>query len=76
MRFAALFIFLTAFAANPVFAYVGPGPGLTMLGSLVGLVSSVVIAVLMLLLWPARLYYKKMKARKANPPRDDMPPSL
>lgn len=71
---------LTAFAiafalcASPALAYVGPGPGLTMLGSLVGLVGSLVAALLMILAWPLRLYYKKMKARKESG-NDTTPPA-
>lgn len=66
--FAALFI---AALADPAMAYVGPGPGLTMIGSLIGLVGSVVVALLMVIIWPLRLYYKKMKAKKPSAPSDN-----
>ena len=77
-RFALLTGLAAALAAAPALAYVGPGPGLTMLGSLVGLVGSLFVALFMILAWPLRLYYKKMKARKAGtatPPSDSTPPS-
>lgn len=65
----------TALWAGPAAAYVGPGPGLTMMGSLIGLVGSVLVALLMVLLWPIRLYYKKIKARQraAAPSAADAP---
>lgn len=56
----------------PAIAYVGPGPGITMVGSLIGLVGSVVAALLMVLAWPLRMYFNKRKAAKNN---SDHPPS-
>jgi membrane associated rhomboid family serine protease len=58
-------------AALPAMAYVGPGPGLTMIGSLIGLVGSILLALLMVLAWPLRLYLKKQKAKKAGTPPSD-----
>lgn len=75
MKRTAILFALIALAAQPAAAYVGPGPGLTMLGSLVGLVGSLLVAVFMILLWPMRLYYKKMKARKAGSKPSDTPPA-
>ena len=59
-------IMLTALISTPALAYISPGPGLTMIGSLVALFVSIIIAVLMVLLWPMRLFYKRWKARKCN----------
>lgn len=71
---------LLALASAPAMAYVGPGPGLTMIGSLIGLVGSVLVALLMVLIWPLRLYLKKKKAKKntagntgATPPAPPAP---
>ena len=67
---------LIAFMASPAIAYIGPGPGLTMLGSLVGLVGSLFAAFFMILAWPLRLYYKKYKARQTlKKPSSDTPPT-
>lgn len=63
LAFAALVFALTA---SPAAAYVGPGPGLTMIGSLIGLVGSVLVALAMVVVWPLRLYMKKKKAAKAK----------
>lgn len=59
-RIALPALFL-ALATSPALAYVGPGPGLTMIGSLIGLVGSVLVALLMVVVWPLRLYMKKRK---------------
>ena len=62
--------------AIPAHAYVGPGPGLTMIGSLIGLVGSIVVALLMIILWPLRLYMKKKKAANmAKGTNEITPPS-
>lgn len=58
-------------ASTPVCAYVGPGPGLTMIGSLIGLIGSVVVALLMVVIWPIRLYLKKKKAAVNSAPQDN-----
>ena len=64
-RSCLAFIAVSLLISSPALAYVGPGPGLTMIGSLIGLVGSVVLAVVMVLAWPLRMYFKKKKARKA-----------
>lgn len=50
----------------PAMAYVGPGPGLSMIGSLFALVGSVFAALFMVVFWPVRVYYKRWKRRKAG----------
>ena len=56
-------LFVMAF---PALAYVGPGPGLTMIGSLFTLVGGVIVALAMVLLWPLRLLVKRVRARKPD----------
>jgi hypothetical protein len=41
-------------------AYIGPGPGLGMIGALIGLVVTVITAIGAVLLWPLRTLLKKM----------------
>jgi hypothetical protein len=41
-------------------AYIGPGPGLGMIGALIGLVVTVITAIGAVLLWPLRALLKKM----------------
>jgi len=58
-------VVLMALATAPAQAYISPGPGLTMIGSLIALFGSIAVALAMVLLWPMRLFYKRWKARKS-----------
>lgn len=60
-------IFLIAMAAQPSLAYIGPGPGLSMIGSFFTLVAAIAIALFFVLLYPIRLLYKRRKQQKAQP---------
>ena len=57
---------LIAVVATPAYAYVGPGAGLTMLGSLWGLIIAVVFIVFGLLILPIKLMRNRMKKNKAE----------
>jgi hypothetical protein len=50
-------------------AYVGPGPGLTMVWAFVALLATVGLALLTALLWPVRMLLKRRK-NAAQPPQD------
>lgn len=65
--------------AAPAAAYVGPGPGLSMVGSFFTLIAGIAAALLMVLLLPMRSMYKRMKARQKaamadNPPEAEILP--
>ena len=47
-------------------AYVGPGAGISLLGSLWGLIVAVVLAIGMILFWPIRIMLRKRKAAQAD----------
>ncbi len=47
-------------------AYVGPGAGLSMLGSLVAIVVGVFIALVGLVVYPLKILKKKMQAKNAE----------
>ena len=59
-------LLLAALSPAPALAYMGPGAGLGMLGSLVAVVGAIVIAVFGLLILPVRMLLRKR--RKAAPP--------
>ena len=59
-------LLLLSLSASPAAAYVGPGAGLTLIGSLLAVVAAVLIAVIGLVLFPLRLLMKKMKAAKTQ----------
>jgi len=49
------------FQAGAAAAYVGPGAGISLVGSLFGLISAVVIAIGVVLLWPIRRIMRHFK---------------
>jgi len=57
----------TMLAAGPALAYLGPGAGLGMLGSLVAVIGAVLLAIFGLLILPVRMILKKRR-RQATPP--------
>ena len=67
---AVLVVFLAAAlaAAEPAFAYMGPGAGLGMLGSLVAVIAAVALAALGLVLVPVRMILKRRRKAQATTP--------
>lgn len=53
-------------AATPALAYMGPGAGLGMLGSLFALIGAALVALFGLIVLPVRMLMKRF--RKATPP--------
>lgn len=64
MRLVSIVMMLCLTAIEPAHAYVGPGPGLSMLGSLFTLLAGVALALAMVLIYPIRLLLKRRKAKK------------
>ncbi|MFW0777252.1 MAG: hypothetical protein ACN2B6_05990 [Rickettsiales bacterium] len=52
--------------SNTAFAYVGPGPALSMMGSAVTLIIGIGLALFMVLFYPLRLLWKKHKKNKST----------
>lgn len=48
-------------------AYVGPGPGLGMIGSFLTLLAGIFIALFFVLLYPIRLFLKRRRDKKNKP---------
>lgn len=48
-------------------AYIGPGAGISVLGSLLGILGTIVIAVGAILFWPVRKVLKRRKQATAVP---------
>lgn len=57
----------TLLAAGPALAYLGPGAGLGMLGSLFAVIGAVLLALFGLVILPVRMILKKRR-RQATPP--------
>ena len=62
--------FMAVFSAVPVYAYVGPGAGVSLISSLVGLVIAVFVALGAVLAWPIRRYLKKRKESSLGEPQE------
>ena len=61
--FAALAQMLPLSAAV-AYAYVGPGPGLTVIGALWAVIAAVLLAVLAIVRWPLRYLLRRLKGNK------------
>lgn len=57
---------LFGFYANPAAAYLGPGAGLGMVGSLIAVVIVGLVMVLGLIIYPIRLFKKRKSQAKVN----------
>lgn len=59
-----LLSFILFLSIPDALAYVGPGPGLAMIGPLLGLIGGVLLALALVLAYPIRLFLKRRKANK------------
>lgn len=64
---------MAVLSAVPVYAYVGPGAGVSLIGSLVGLVIAVFVALGAVLAWPIRRYLKKRKESSLGESQEESP---
>lgn len=55
------------FLPTAAMAYIGPGAGASLAGSLFGVLAAIFVAIGVVLFWPLRLVYKKLKGAKRNP---------
>jgi len=49
-------------------AYIGPGAGISVLGSLLSILATIVVAIGAIIFWPVRKFMKRRKARRESPP--------
>ena len=59
-------LLLGALVSVPALAYVGPGAGISVLGSLLGILATIVLAIAAIVMWPLRKMMKKKKAAAAK----------
>ena len=58
---------LILLAISPAaFAYIGPGAGISVLGSLLGILGTIVVAIGAIIFWPVRKFLKRKKQAKAT----------
>lgn len=63
-QYFVLTLFL-AMVAVPAHAYVGPGIAVAFVGYLFGPVIAIIVAIGLVLIWPARWLWKKLKKKNA-----------
>lgn len=63
--FPVFIIFAFTVLAAPLQAYVGPGAGISVLGSLLGILATIVVAIAAVIFWPVRKMMKRRKAKAA-----------
>ncbi|MCK4910646.1 MAG: hypothetical protein KAR83_03340 [Thermodesulfovibrionales bacterium] len=63
---AALAVFVVMVFAGVASAYVGPGPGITLIGSMFAVIAAVLLAIFSILFWPVRAFMRKMKKEKKS----------
>ena len=56
--------------ANAALAYIGPGAGISVLGSLLGILVTIFVAIGAILFWPLRKLLQRRKARRQAASRD------
>ncbi|MEQ8966244.1 MAG: hypothetical protein RID91_10495 [Azospirillaceae bacterium] len=49
--------------ASQAFAYIGPGAGITLIGSVLGLAAALILALGMTVAWPLRAWRRQRRAR-------------
>jgi hypothetical protein len=52
--------------STSLWAYVGPGAGISVLGSLLGILATIVLAIGAIIIWPLRKMMKRKKAKAAE----------
>jgi protein-S-isoprenylcysteine O-methyltransferase Ste14 len=60
-------VILMLLAVSPAaMAYIGPGAGISVLGSLLGILGTIVVAIGAIIFWPIRKFLKRKKQAKAT----------
>jgi hypothetical protein len=65
MRLFAVVCLGLALVAEPALAYIGPGAGISLLGSLFGLVAAIFVGLGVVLFWPIRRLMRRNRAAPA-----------
>ena len=64
--FKLLFILLILSLSSSAAAYIGPGAGISVLGSLLAVLGTIVLAIGAILFWPIRKLLKRRKGKQAG----------
>ena len=50
-------------SVSPALAYIGPGAGISVVGSLLSILATIIVAIGAIIFWPLRKYMKRRRAR-------------
>jgi hypothetical protein len=64
--FKLLFVLLILSMSSSAAAYIGPGAGISVLGSLLAVLGTIVLAIGAILFWPIRKLLKRRKGKQAD----------
>ena len=53
--------------STPAMAYIGPGAGISVLGSLLGIIVTIIVAIGAIIMWPLRKLFRKKKTKSTEP---------
>jgi hypothetical protein len=59
-----LVIIILLLASPAAVSYIGPGAGISVLGSVLGILGTIVVAIGAIVFWPVRKYLKRRKQSK------------
>ena len=64
--FRIVLLALALLISAPAMAYIGPGAGISVLGSLLGILATIVVAIGAIVMWPLRKMLKKRRQAAAD----------
>ncbi|HMM66001.1 MAG TPA: hypothetical protein PKC03_03575 [Dokdonella sp.] len=70
-----LFALLLIVFSGSAFAYIGPGAGVSFLGSVWAVLAGIVLAVAAVLIWPIRYMIRRIRRRVGGKPGSTPPPA-
>jgi hypothetical protein len=70
-----VFLIIALLLSSPLSAYIGPGAGISVLGSLLGIIVTIVVAIGAIIMWPLRKLLKKRRAGPSEEPRGEPNPN-
>lgn len=76
--FRLLVLAAAVLLSTPTMAYIGPGAGISVLGSLLGILATIVVAIAAIVMWPLRKALKKRRQASAgtDEPTPDGAPAI
>ncbi|MEO7014868.1 MAG: hypothetical protein ABI127_11190 [Dokdonella sp.] len=69
-----LFALVLLVFSSSAFAYIGPGAGVSFLGSVWAVLAGMVLAILAILIWPIRYAIRRIRRRATSNPCSTQPP--